>query len=398
MKVLLVNDYGTLTGGAELVTLALRDRLCALGHDARLFASSARPGGAASQADCQCWGTTSRWRTLLQSANPWAAVQLRRVLAQFRPDVVHVGVFLTQLSPLILPLLRQIPTVLQVHWYRPICPRGTKMLPAGSVCEVPWGAACYRNGCLPLRDWGPLMMQMRLWRRWRGVFRLVLAESQELRRKLEAEGIGPLEVIPHGVPAQPQRPPLAQPPLAAYAGRMVPEKGVDLLLRAFAKVAVELPEARLLLVGDGPERGRLEALIAGLRLADRVTLTGHVTRPQMERLLAAAWVQVVPSRWAEPFGLVAAEGLMRGTAVIAANAGGLAEIVEDGRTGLHVPSGDEAALVQTLLQLLRNRELAEQLGRTGRATALERYSEEAWVERLVRRYQILLQPPEPAPC
>jgi len=106
MKILLINDYGTPTGGAELQMLTLRKGLRLRGHDARFFTSSARPIPVSSQADYECFGTTSRFRTLLQTTNPWAFWQLRRVLAEFQPDVIHVGIFLTQLSPLILPLLK----------------------------------------------------------------------------------------------------------------------------------------------------------------------------------------------------------------------------------------------------------------------------------------------------
>jgi len=116
MKILLINDYGTATGGAELMLLGLREGLRRQGHDARLFASSARPGPGPSSADYECVGRTTRFRTLLQTANPWAYRRLRRVLAEFRPDVVHAHIFLTQLSPLILPLLRDVPSIYHAVW------------------------------------------------------------------------------------------------------------------------------------------------------------------------------------------------------------------------------------------------------------------------------------------
>ena len=94
MKVLLINDYGTSTGGAELLTISLRDDLRALGHDARLFATTARPNNALSQADYHCLGTLGSWRIALQTANPWAYWKLRQVLREFQPDVVHVNLFL----------------------------------------------------------------------------------------------------------------------------------------------------------------------------------------------------------------------------------------------------------------------------------------------------------------
>jgi glycosyltransferase involved in cell wall biosynthesis len=320
---------------------------------------------------------------LLQTANPWARAKLRRVLADFHPDIVHVRLFLTQLSPAILSLLRDVPAVLDVVWYRPVCPLGTKLLPDGTPCQVQPGAACYRYGCLPLRDWLPLMAQMLWWRRNRDVFDAVVAKSQDLKHQLLAAGITPVEVIWDGVPQRPARPPLMAPPLAAYAGRLVPEKGVDVLLRAWVKV----PAAELLIIGDGPERERLIALTAQLGLTARVKFTGQLTQPEMERRLERAWTQVVPSRWAEPFGLVAVEAMMRGTAVVATCTGGLAEIIVDGQTGCHVPPGDENALVRALIPLLQDRECAERMGQAGRERALAKFTNQIYVEKLLELYK-----------
>ncbi len=391
MKILLVNDYATPTGGAELLMLGLREGLRERGHDTRLFASSARPGGGKSLADYECFGTTSRFCTLLQMVNPWAFWRLRQVLAAFRPDVVHVGMFLTQLSPLILPLLRDVPSLYQVHWYRPVCPLGTKTLPDGTACRVPAGAVCYRNRCLPLRRWVPRMLQMRLWRRWRQVFSLIAANSEAVKRLLLAEGFGPVEVLWPGIPMQPMRPPLSPPPTVAFAGRLVRQKGAEVLVRAFAKVVARIPEARLLLVGDGPERQHLQSLIHDLRLSASVSLRGYLPRSEMERHLTGAWVQVVPSQFAEAFGLVAVEAMMRGTAVVASASGGLTEVVKDGQSGFLVPPGKADALAEALIVVLRDRELAEQMGKTGREVALACFREETYIDRFVQCYQALGQ-------
>jgi len=391
VRVLLINDYASPTGGAELMTLALRQRLRERGHDARFFASSARPDGATGLADYHCRGTTSRWRTLLQTANPWAFRSLRHVLATFRPDLVHVKMFLTQLSPSILPLLKQLPAVLQVVWYRPVCPIGTKMLPNGRPCLNSWGTACYRNACLPLRDWGPLMLQMKWFHYHRSVFDAIVVQSQSLKRELEADEIRPVKIVPQGVPDHPMRPPLAGPPVVGFAGRLVHEKGVEVLLRAFAIVLEHCPEARLLLIGDGPERARLESLAEDLRIVGRVTWTGHLPRDESQERLAAAWVQVVPSLWAEPFGLVAPEAMMRGTAVIASQSGGLGEIVRHGETGIHVLPGDVGGLAEAMIRLLRDRALAEHFGKAGRVVALAHYRESTAVDTIEHLYRCVLQ-------
>jgi glycosyltransferase involved in cell wall biosynthesis len=389
MKILLISDYATPTGGAEILTIALRNGLRSRGHDARLFASSARPNGAHSQADYHCFGTTSSFRTLLQAANFWAARKLRRILAEFQPDVVHVTLFLTQLSPLILPLLKNVPSLYYAVWYRSICLTGTKVLPNGITCQAKRGIACYQNHCLPWWDWLPLMLQTKLWQRWRNSFDLVTAPSEAVKQQLLAAGITPVEIVWHGTPAEPQRPPLSLPPLVACAARLVKEKGVAVLLQAFALVVAQIPTARLLLLGDGVERAALQQQIFDLNLADNVFMPGLISRVEMEILFATAWVQVVPSLWAEPFGTVVIEAMMRGTAVIVSAAGGLAEIVQNEATGLVVPPGNAEALARAMMRLLQDRELAEQMGTTGRAVAEAQYSQDIYVDRFLELYHTI---------
>jgi len=390
MRILLINDYGTPTGGAEISFLSLRDGLRRRGHDARLFTSSARPGLQNYLSDYICLGTTSSFRTMLQAANPWAFLKLHRILKEFKPHVVHVKIFLTQLSPLILPLLKEVPALYSVAWYRPICPLGTKLLSDGTPCKIQAGIGCYQNRCLPLYDWFPLIFQMKLWQRWHHTFKLIAADSEAIRQSLMAGGIEVGEVVYFGVPVRPMRPPLLSPPTVVFAGRLVQEKGVDVLLHAFSKVVRSIPEAKLLIAGDGPERKYLENLISNLEINSGVTLLGHLPRSEMEARFDIAWVQAVPSRWAEPFGLVAAEAMMRGTAVVASSVGGLTEIVRNGQTGFLVPPEDGDTLAEALLNLFQNRELTEEMGRTGREIALRKFSEEVSLKKFINLYQEIL--------
>ncbi|MEO0556884.1 MAG: glycosyltransferase family 4 protein [Bacteroidota bacterium] len=390
MRILIVNDYGTRTGGAETMCLMERDELRRRGHEARFFASSAQPLGAPVAADATGLGTTSRWRTLLQSANPWAARRLREEMERFQPDIVHVRMFLTQLSPLILPALRDVPSLLHVADYRPICPISIKQKPDGAACHDRPGAVCHRDGCIPLRDAIPLRAQMALWSRWRDVFDAVVANSHWVADRLRAEGLEVTQTIQNGVPTRPQRPPLASPPTVAFAGRLVSNKGVGVLLEAFAQVARVLPDARLVIAGDGPEREALAQRSRQRELAGHVEWLGHLSRDDAETAFAPAWVQAVPSTWEEPFGLVAAEGLMRGTAVVASALGGLTEIVTDGETGALVPPGDPDALATACLDILTDRDRAEAMGRAGRARALDRFTETRLVDEFEALYHQLV--------
>jgi glycosyltransferase involved in cell wall biosynthesis len=357
----------------------------------RIFTSRASFGLEDSFADYQCFGTHSRLQVLSSAANPSAYWQLRKALAHFKPDVVHVSMLMWQLSPLILPLLRKIPSVYHIVYYKPICPIGTKLLPNGERCNVRAGAVCYQNKCVTLQSWVPLMAQRALWQKWYKGFSAIVANGSVLQKRLVDEGIQVDRVIYGGVPSRPPRPPLNNPPVVGFVGRLVPEKGADILIKAFARVLQEVPNVKLLIVGDGPQKERLSQIIHDLGLAASVEMLGHLPRAEMEARLSAAWVQVIPSLWDEPFGLVTIDAMMRGTAVIASAAGELANTVRHGETGLLVRPGDVDELAQALITLLKDREQAERMGEAGRDVALTHYSEDTFVNSFLDVYSAIRQ-------
>jgi glycosyltransferase involved in cell wall biosynthesis len=367
VRVLLVNDYAGPGGGAELQVQLLREALRSRGHEVRVFASSAGapPPGAA---DDLCFGTTAALRTPLQAANPSAAVRLRRVLARFRPDVVHVRMFLTQLSPLILPALRGVPSLWHVVWYGGVCPRGALLTADGRDCEHRAGTGCLREGGMSRRAWLMAMGQLALLQRTAGAFARVITISEASRRQLAARGMPVAGVLRNGVPDLPPRPPLAGPATVAFAGRLVPEKGADVLLRAFATLN---GEPRLLIAGDGPERAGLQALARELGIADRVELTGRLGGSELERRLGAAWVHAMPGRWIEPFGNAGAEAMMRGTTLVATTPGGAAELIAESGAGATVPRADATALAAALAERLIDRGRCESEGARARSWALQ---------------------------
>lgn len=385
---MLLHDYDTPFGGAEGGTFELRSGLRARGHEVKLFSTTARPPGVEGASDVACYGTLSTARTLLQVANPFAAVALGRTLKAFRPDVVHVRMFLTQLSPLILPQLAGVPSLYHAVWYRAVCPTGSKMLPDGTACRERAGLPCRR--CLSPQAWAPMMAQMAMVRRWRGAFARVVANSAAVAGHLAGDGFADVDVVWNGVAERKARLPLVGPPTIGFAGRFVREKGIDVLVRAFATVVGQVPEARLVLVGDGPDRAAIADQVARLGLADRVTFTGQVPPAEVEGHLERAWVQAAPSIWAEPFGFVAAEAMMRGTAVVATNTGGLRDIVQDGVTGRQTPPGDYEALAAALIGILSDRARAEQYGAAGRAFALAHLTHGRWLDRFEAIYRDML--------
>lgn len=149
-------------------------------------------------------------------------------------------------------------------------------------------------------------------------------------------------------------------------GRHVPQKGFDVLLRAFAEA--HLPGHDLVLAGDGPERPALQALAQELHLGNRVTFVGRADRPTAVSLFQGCDFFVLPSRQ-EPQGIVNLEAMAAGKAVAASRVGGVPEIVLDNETGLLVPSDDVPALTAAITRLAADSALRQTLGSAGRIRA-----------------------------
>jgi len=153
----------------------------------------------------------------------------------------------------------------------------------------------------------------------------------------------------------------------ALVGRLEPRKGVDLAIEALAAV----PGARLDVVGDGPERTSLEAKARALGVAGRVRFHGHVT--DTRAVLSRAHAALCASR-SEGLGIALLEAMATGVPVVGFSVGGVAEIVEDGRTGLLCRAGDVGALSATMREAVAARDRLVQMGTEARRRVAERFS------------------------
>jgi glycosyltransferase involved in cell wall biosynthesis len=173
-----------------------------------------------------------------------------------------------------------------------------------------------------------------------------------------------------------------------YAGRLVKEKGVDLLITALA----QLPTARLLIAGSGPERKRLESLARQLGLHERVTFTA-ITSTQMSDFYNQLDCLVVPSRtlpnWKEQFGRVLVEAMACGVPVIGSDSGEIPNVV--GEAGLIFHEGDSEGLVNRLREVMSEAGLRERLAREGRERVVARFTQRRVAEETVRVYREMLK-------
>ena len=392
MRILLVSDYSTPTGGAEIYCLQLRTLLRKAGHDALLFSSSV---GTKRQrlADIECWGSENKiTNRLLQTFNPFAYFKLRRVISKFKPDLVHLNLFLTQLSPAVLLAFKKTPVVYTAHLYKLICPLGSKLLPDSEHCTVKAGKACLKNKCLPLFLWPIDMVQRILIRRYLRYVDMILANSSCTERFMQASGIPVAKVLSYFLTTDYRSLPFpSTAPTVCFVGRLVPEKGVAILLRAMRRVANDLPEAHLIIAGDGKEKRRLQILSKQLNLDNVVEFLGYIPPERLNEVWLRSHVQVVPSVWAEPFGLAAVEAMAVGRPVVATRGGGLEEIVVDQESGFLVSPGNVTQLSAKLLTLLQDSELAQRMGERGSEVIKQRMNNHKILAQVLAVYDSLLQ-------
>jgi glycogen(starch) synthase len=171
-------------------------------------------------------------------------------------------------------------------------------------------------------------------------------------------------------------------PYVLGIGRLVPQKGFDVLIRAFASLVSSFPH-HLFIGGEGRERASLESLVEEMHLVGRVRFLGRVDRAAVPPLFRGASCFVLPSRH-EPLGIVNIEAMAAGVPVIASRVGGVPELMDDGISGLLVACGDHEALAAKLRSVLGDGDLAARLGAGG----LEAARAFDWSE-IARRYEAI---------
>jgi glycogen(starch) synthase len=198
-----------------------------------------------------------------------------------------------------------------------------------------------------------------------------------------------MSIIPNALPWPDLSPTDLQltPPVLLCIGRMRSDKGFDLAIRMFARLRDRGVAAKLVVAGDGPEKSRLEALARGLGLAGHVNFPGWVAPDQVGAMINTSTVVVMPSRWPEPFGLVALQAAQMGRPVVACRVGGLPEVVDHERTGLLVAADDEQAMANTIERLLSDALCVKQMGERSRQMARDKFDFSALVDAYEKVYR-----------
>ena len=320
-----------------------------------------------------------------------AATAMTATLRTFRPDAVVAH---NVMDAGVVEVLRRAPRfVYHVHDHRPFCPNGDRLFPRRrTTCALPIGAHCVLHALLDGCGYGARPRTLGLIRareRLRSAIAAadaVIVASEYMRDRTVASGIDPERVttLPLPLPddayasseSSPQR-------VVAFAGRIVPQKGLSSLVEALGRISPER-RPRLRAFGDGPALAQARARAA--RDGVVIEAPGEVDRATIERAFDEAALVVLPSLWSEPFGYVGIEAFARARTVVAYAVGGVTSWLVEGRNGSAVPRGDTEALAAAIERLLDESVLRREMERNARTDA-ESFRAEPIVGALMTTYR-----------
>jgi glycosyltransferase involved in cell wall biosynthesis len=316
-----------------------------------------------------------------------AMSQTERLIADLAPQVIHVHNSLDR--EFLERLRRRAPVVQSVHNHSS-CTHGLRYFKPGHECHRPHAPACLANSLL--RNCGHRRVPRVFIDKYRqtsehldGLRQTdgVVAYSNYVADDLRINGIprvSPLRLFVHDRPAPSTSQPDARRVL--FAGRVVPEKGLDVLLGALVKV-----DAVLEVQGDGWGLERCRRLSSKLGLDGRVQFRGWASKSELDEAYGRCAVVAVPSVWPEPFGLVGLEAMIHSRPVVASDTGGISDWLAQDVNGCLVRPGDPDALAAALERVLDNPDEAAEMGRRGREIALTEFSVEQHLTGLRSVYQ-----------
>jgi glycosyltransferase involved in cell wall biosynthesis len=380
LKVLFVHNRYQIPGGEDSVVEAEIALLREAGHEVLLYsADNDKISGFLSKVSAAFSATYSHS----------AKRDLARVLKRESPDVVHVHNFFPTLSPSIYDACAEagVAVVQTLHNYRTICAGGLLMRDE-EICELcvkgsPFTAVkygCYRGSKAGTLAVARMVATHRKRGTWSHKVQRVIALTEFARSKFTEAGFNEerIAIKPNFIADPITDDELGSPRNGAlFVGRISVEKGVEVMLRAWRQIAEPLSIA-----GDGPLFERLSEEGKGAPYR----FVGRQNKAEVFSAMKSARFMVVPSLWYEGFPMVIVEAFAHGLPVVCSRLGGMAEVVEDGISGLHFEAGNAVDLADKVQQLLDDPKRCEAMGRAARKQFLEHYGPQKNLAHLERIY------------
>ena len=378
-----IHNHYQQPGGEDAVVRSEQELLQNAGHDVSLFEVS----------NDYIRGYASQLRVSLQAIYSFGwRKKLRKVLQRNTPGVVHVHNFFPLLTPSIYDACADmnVPVVQTLHNYRLLCPGGLFMR-NGKVCEeclskgpfqgIQYG--CYRRSRLQTLPVALMLAVHNQRGTWHERVNRFITLTKFAREKFVQAGFPSHKMVvkPNFVAVRRyQSKQLGN--YALFVGRLSAEKGIETLLRAWR----DLPLIPLKIIGDGPLLDNVTSMST-----KSVEVLGRKSHHDTLSVLSRALFLVLPSEWYEGFPMVIAEAFACGAPIVTSRLGAMAEIIDDGQTGLLFEPGNARDLASKVRWLFEHPEKAEEMGRNVRKEYEEKYTPELNYKMLLKIYKMAIE-------
>lgn len=402
MRILFLNSYSSVHGGAERLVFDTSTELIARGHDVSIVVAN----DDRRSPNPEIWPArvnryyvpeltiplTDRYNYNRLRRSPQYRDTLRYlqdIVTIEEPDIIHVHNF-----PRI-EVLEEIrltaPMVRTIHSYENLCGNQLKRLPGGSLCSEKLGPACKtRCGIVPGFKSTRVRAENRMMNR---EFRRVIAVSSYIKKVLVANGFSEdtIRVLSNftrftSVPFRAES--VSEENAVLYVGRLTPEKGLLELLESMSLMA---SKARLVVIGKdgvlGQSSFQQQVVDAAVRGRIEVEFQDWCAGDALRRAYRKAKVVAFSSVWPEPFGLVGIEAMMQGKPVVAFDSGGVGDWLKHGETGFIVPHLDLKQYAARLDQLIADDGMRRAMGQAAQEFAIEKFSAGAHINELLALYK-----------
>lgn len=389
MRILQITDSYKSIGGIRSYLKHLNSALKKKGHHVEIYSPSEDREGIST--------LFTRW----VSYRDYAAV--KSIIADFKPDIIHAHSLSLRISPL--PLLsgkkERIPVVMTVHDFNYVCPRKWMIYKDNNPCSSGFVLRCLVSNCfsnksgwlyLPYHNlrWLKIALHRSMLKRYVHTFicpsevlgqwmkkSLCIDNVVHIPNFIEEGFFHPLDIKNYNQ--------------LLFVGRLSKEKGLDCLLKAMPLILSDKPDTFLTIIGDGPERKRLESLSHRLGLNKSIYFAGMVANEDLPEYYKKATICLLPSLWMENCPVAGLEALAFGRPLIGSNIGGIPEIIREGRTGLLFRKDNPNDMAEKITLLIKNKDMVNEFGKNAFSFFEQNFRQEKHVEKILAVYSALIQ-------
>ncbi len=392
MKILKIISAGYVAGGAENGVVKINPYFRDKGHSIKILASDM----GANKKHFHDYvfksiGPHSPIKVLLFLFHPFSFLTLKKVLKEYKPDIVHLHT-MTQITPSVLFLLKKYPTVMTLHgpetflsklliWYLKPSHFKNDFYDKKNLTMLGKLTYVYFN-----------YIQKTVYRFGLKNVDAFIAPSKYIQNLAQSD-VSPIIHVPNFVEAR-QFHELTNNYNLLFVGRLEKMKGVEFLIQAMAFIIKAFPQATLTIIGDGSAKTALLNTVKDLQMDKYIQFIGWMENKELDTYYEKASIVVIPSFWPENFPTVCNEAMSIGRPVIGTNIGGIPEIIDDGVNGYLVEPQNPAQIAEKVCNLFLEGELLIKMGRNARKKAevfsIEKHMEdvEAVYKGILNKYEL----------